>query len=109
MDACHQLVLVERLGHVVVGAEAETANLVLDAGHAGEDQDRCLDLGKPQGPQDLVSGHVRKIEVEQNDVVVVKFAEIDALFAQIRGVHVEAFRLQHQLDALSCGAVILDQ
>ena len=30
MDARHQLVLVERLGHVVVGAEAEAAHLVLD-------------------------------------------------------------------------------
>src|SRR5262245_20946538 len=31
MDAGHQLVLVEGLGHVVVGAEAEAAHLVLDA------------------------------------------------------------------------------
>jgi hypothetical protein len=48
MDAGDQLVLVERLGHVVVGAEAEAANLVFDAGHAGKDQDRRLDLGKAQ-------------------------------------------------------------
>jgi hypothetical protein len=68
-----------------------------------------LILGKPQASQDFVTGHVRKVQVEQNDVVVVQLAEIDALFAQIRGVHVEAFRLQHQLDALRCGAVILDQ
>jgi hypothetical protein len=40
VDACHQLVLVEWLGHVVIGAEAETLDLVLDAGEAGEDQDR---------------------------------------------------------------------
>jgi hypothetical protein len=51
MNAGNQLVLVERLGHVVVGAEAETAHLVLDAGHAGQDQDRGLDLGNPQRPR----------------------------------------------------------
>ena len=42
VDARDQLVLVERLGHVVVGAEAETFDLVLDAGEAGQDQDRVL-------------------------------------------------------------------
>ena len=42
VDAGHELVLVERLGHVVVGAEAEAAHLVLDAGKAGEDEDRRL-------------------------------------------------------------------
>src|SRR5450759_43454 len=42
VDACHQLVLVEWFGHVVVGAEAETLDLVLDAGEAGEDQDLSL-------------------------------------------------------------------
>src|SRR5215471_19708137 len=40
VDARHQLVLVEWLGHVVVGAEAEALDLVLDAGEAGEDEDR---------------------------------------------------------------------
>src|SRR3569832_1113261 len=44
VDARDQLVLVERLGHVVVGAEAEALDLVLNAGEAGEDQDRRLDL-----------------------------------------------------------------
>jgi hypothetical protein len=37
VDARDQLVLVERLGHVVVGTEAEPAHLVLDAAKAGKD------------------------------------------------------------------------
>jgi hypothetical protein len=45
VNARHQLSLVERLGHVVVGAEAEAFDLVPDAGEAGEDQNRGLDLG----------------------------------------------------------------
>jgi translation initiation factor IF-1 len=45
----------------------------------------------PQGPQNLVAGHVRQVEVQQDDVVIVELAEVDTLFAQIGGVHVEAF------------------
>ena len=36
VDTGDQFVLVERLGHIVVGAEAETPYLVLDAGEARE-------------------------------------------------------------------------
>src|SRR3974390_1704611 len=53
VDARYQLVLVERLGHVVVGAEAETLYLVLDAGEAGKDQDRRLHLGDAQAAPKL--------------------------------------------------------
>ena len=70
--ARHQLVLVERLNHVVVGTEAETPDLVLDAGKPGEDQNRCLHLGDAQRPQHLEAGHVRQVQVEQDDVVVVE-------------------------------------
>jgi hypothetical protein len=45
-----------------------------------------LTLESRKRPQHFVTGHVRKVQVEQNDVVIIKFAEIDALFAQIRGV-----------------------
>jgi hypothetical protein len=53
MGARHQLVLVERLGHVVVRAETEALDLVIDTGEPREDQDRCLDLGHPQGSEHL--------------------------------------------------------
>ena len=109
VDAGDQLVLVERLGHVVVGAEAETLHLVLDAGHAGEDQDRRLHLGDAQRAQDLVARHVGQVQVEKDDVVVVELAEVDALFAEIRRVDVEVLGLQHQLDALRSCAVVFDQ
>src|SRR5262245_20449723 len=58
VDARHQFVLVEWLGHVVVGAEAETAHLVLDAGEAGEDQDRRLHFRDAQAAQNLETRHV---------------------------------------------------
>lgn len=108
VDAGNQFVLVERLGHIVVGAETEAAHLVLDAGHAGEDEDGRLDLGQTQGPQDFIAGHIRQVEVEEDDIVVVEFAEIDTLFAQIRRINIEAFRLEHQLDALGRRTIVFD-
>ena len=89
MNAGHEFVLMERLGEIVVGAVTQAPHLVLDAGHAGEDQDRRLDLGHSQRPQDLIAGHVGQIQVQQDDVVVVELAEIDPFLAQVRHVDVE--------------------
>jgi hypothetical protein len=54
----------KRLGQVVVGAEAEAANLVLDAGEARQDQDGRLDLGNPKRLQHFVARHVGQVEVK---------------------------------------------
>src|SRR5207253_221436 len=70
VDARDQLVLVERLGHVVVGSEAEPAHLVLNAAEPGEDQYRGLHLRHPQRAQNLVPGHVGKVQIEQYDIVI---------------------------------------
>src|SRR5262249_22053277 len=94
---------------VVVGAEAQTPHLVLDAGQAGEDEDWGRYLGDAERLQDLVSGHVRQVKVEKDNVVVIELAEVDALLAQVRGVDVKPLGLEHQLDALRCCAVVLDQ
>src|SRR6185437_1541332 len=109
MDASDQLVLVEGLGHVVVGAEAETAHLVFDAGETAQDEDWGLHLGDAQGAEHLVAAHVGQVQVKQDDVVVIELAEIDALFAEVRRVHVETFGFEHQLDALRRRAVVLNQ
>src|SRR5262249_43202542 len=95
--------------HVVIGAEAETSDLVLDPREAGEDQDGCLHLGDAKRAQHLDAGHVRQVQIEQDDVVVVELAEINAFFAQVGGVDVKSLRLQHQLNRLSGGAVVLNQ
>jgi hypothetical protein len=61
VDAGDQFVLVEGLGHVVVGADAETLDLVLDAGEAGEDQNGGLDLRHPKLLEHVVAGHVGQL------------------------------------------------
>src|SRR6201996_2412275 len=109
VDAGDQFFLVEGLGHVVVGAGAETLYLVLDAGEAGEDQNGSLDLRHPKLLEHVVAGHVGQVEVEKDNVVVVEFTEIDALFAKVRRVDVKALGFQHQFDRLRDGAVIFYQ
>ena len=83
LHAGDELVLVKRLGQVIVGSIAQTFDPALDPGQARQDQDRCLDPGKAQAPQDFVAGHVRQVQVEENDVVIVELAEIEALLAQL--------------------------
>jgi len=97
------------LGQVVIGSDAETFHLVLGAGETRQDQDRRLHLGDAQGAQHLEPGHVREVQIEQNDVVVVEFSEIDAFFAKVGRIDVETLRLQHQLDRLSRGGIVLNQ
>ena len=109
VDAGDQFVLVEGLGHVVIGTDAEALDLILDAGEAGEDQNGGLDLRNPQLLEHVVAGHVGQIEVEKDDVVVVQFAEIDAFLPEIRRIDVEALGFEHQFDRLRDCAVIFNQ
>src|SRR5690606_30255683 len=109
MDPRDQFVLVKRLGHVVVRAKPESAHLVLDSSHARENENRCLDLRQTQGPQDFIAGHIRQVQIKQNDVVIIELTEIHALFAQIRSIDIEALGLQHQFNALCSCTVILDK
>ncbi len=109
MDSGDQLVAVERLGDVIVGAEAECADLAVHLVEAGQDQDRSADLGGPQLLQHVIAVHIRQIEVEKDDVVIVQLAEIEALFAKIGRVDVEAFGAEHQFDALGGRGLVFDQ
>ncbi len=108
VDSRHQLVFVERLGEIIIGAVAEAAHFVFNPGHAGENENRRLDFGQSQSPEDFVARHVRQIQVEENNVVVVELAEIDPFLAEISDIDVEILRLEHQFDALRRCSVVLD-
>jgi hypothetical protein len=53
--------------------------------------------------------HVGQVEVEADDVVIVELAEVQALFAKVGRVDVEAFGGEHQLDALGGRRLVFDQ
>jgi hypothetical protein len=40
-------------------------------------------ISTPEAAEHVVTGHIRQVEVEQNNVVVVKL-EIDAFFSEVR-------------------------
>jgi len=109
MNAGDQFVLVERLGHVIVGAKPKATNLILDPDHAGENEDRGRNLGNAQRFQDIEAAHIRQVQIQQDNVVVIELAEVYPLLAKVRRVNVEAFRLQHELDALRGCAVIFNE
>jgi hypothetical protein len=109
MDAGDQLVAVERLGHIVVGAEAQRADLGIHLADAGKDQHGRADLGDPKLLQNVIAVHVRQIEVQADDVVIVELPEVQALLAQVSRINVEAFPGQHQLDAFGSRRLVFDQ
>src|SRR5262245_11430288 len=83
LDAGDQLALVERLGQVVVGPEAEALDFVVEFGKSRKNQDRRVDAGRAQPAQDLVTIDVWQHDIEKNDVVVVKLADLEAIFPQV--------------------------
>src|SRR4051812_28325010 len=94
-----QFVFVEGLGHGVVCAHAERANLVLDPGKTGEDED-----GRLYQLEGSATHRSREVQVQKDDVVVVDLRELDGLMAKVRNVRIEALRFQHELEALRDGA-----
>jgi hypothetical protein len=109
MDAGDELVAVERLGDVIVGAEAKRADLGVHLADARQDQHRSADLGDPKLLQHVVAVHVRKVQIEADDVVIVELAEVQALLAQVGRIDVEAFAGQHQFDALRRRRLVFNQ
>jgi hypothetical protein len=53
--------------------------------------------------------HVGQVQVEQDDVVIIQLAQIQALFPEVRRIDVETFGRQHKLDRLCRGRFIFDQ
>jgi hypothetical protein len=80
VDARDQLLPVEGLGHVVVGAKPKP--LSFDSVLSSPDEDGRLDLGEAQLAQHLVPVHVGKVQVQQDQVVVVELGEIDPLLPE---------------------------
>ncbi len=103
------LFAVERLGDVVVGAKAEAADLRVHFRNARQDQHRRLHLGDAQLREHVVAVHVRQVQVEQDDIVIIQLAQIEAFLAQVGGLDVERFRAEHQFDGLRGRRLVFDQ
>ena len=65
----HELLQLERLGEVVVGAELEPGGLVVKPVGGGKHQDRHAATGSDDAMGDLVTGGPGNVAVEDGDVV----------------------------------------
>ena len=107
LNTGHQLALIEGFRQVIIGAEAQALNLVIKFRQAGQDQDRCAHPRLTEAAQHLVPVDIRQDQVEQDNVVIIEFADLNAVFAKVGGIDNIAGRRQHQRDAFrGCGIIL---
>ena len=56
-----------------------------------------------------MSVHVRQVQVQQDQVVIIKFRQIDPLLAQVSGIDVQVGMGQHQFDAARGSWIVFDK
>src|SRR3546814_12680205 len=79
MGACDEFAPVEGLGQIVVGADAEAADLAVRFGEPREDEDGCVDARRTQPAQNLEAVDVREHQVEADKIVFVQLADLEAV------------------------------
>jgi hypothetical protein len=109
LDARHELVAMEGLDQVVVGAQGERLHLRIDEAGSGKHQNGRTHLGRAQRLDDVEAADVGKLKVADNHVILVELAQLDAFFAKIGRVNVERPGFEHQLDAVRHRTVVFDQ
>ena len=110
LHACHQLVGVEGLHHVLVGAHllrADDVRLVRLRGDHDDDGARQLGI-RAQGAQHLEAVHVVHDDVADDDRGPVGLRERDAVGALPRGEHVEAAVREDEGEELEERLVVVD-
>ena len=100
---------VKRLGQVIVGAVTQPFDFFVRFGQAGQNQHRRFDFGRTQAFEHFVSVHVGQHQVENDDVIVIKLADFQSVFAQIRRIYDHSFFFQHGFNALRNRIVVFNQ
>src|SRR5215472_1192260 len=109
LDTRDQFAPIERFSQEIVGAETKPFDLMVKLNEAGEDQYRRAYARRAQAPQYFVPVDVGKHQIEENDVVIIELADLQAILAEIGRVANEVFLAEHHLDA-GCGCrIILDK
>ena len=109
LDAGLQFFAVEGLGHIVVCPETKAAQLAFCIVRACQDQDRRIDARKAQVTQNLHPVHVGQVQIQQDQVIVIKLGQIDAFLAHVGQEHVVAGRRQHQFDRTCRAGIVFYQ
>ena len=109
LDARDQLTLVEGLGQIIVGADAQSLDLVVQFRQAGQDQDRCGDAGGAKTAQNLIAVDVRQHQIQNDYVVVIQLSDLQPILTEIGGIDDEALGVQHQFNTFCDRGVVFDQ
>ena len=107
-DPRDQLGEVERLGEVVVGADAETLDAILERPGRGQHQHPARAAVGDQRPADLVAVDAGKVAVEHDHVIVGERDAPERLAAVEREVDGHALAAQHGRHGLGEPRMILD-
>ena len=106
-DPREQLLALERLRQVVVGAGVEAADAVLGLGASGQHQDRHVAL-RAQAAADLDAVEAGQAEVEHDEVRDEAGGDVERLDAVGRGAHLVALVAQRAAQDVGDLLVVLD-
>ena len=105
----HELLELERLGEVVVGAELEPGGLVVEPVGGGEHEDRHAAAGVHDVLGDLVAGRGGDVAVEDGDVVGVDDQQLHRGGAVTGDVGGDRLQAEAVADGLRQQGFVLDQ
>ena len=108
LDAGLQLVQIEGLGQVVVGAGLQKGNLVGGGDARRDDDDGQRAIGAADGAHDLLAGHAGQHEIGDNDVRALLAQKQETLGAREGLAAPVAATLQMRADHLVDRGVVLD-
>src|SRR5262245_19510232 len=77
LDAREQLIEIEGLGEIVVGADAQAFDLVLERVHSGQHENRRVVSLLAQALADIVAVHIGQHQIEHDHVEFARLGEID--------------------------------
>src|SRR3954453_3272675 len=106
-QAGEQLLALERLDEVVVGARVEPLHARLDRVARGQHEDRHV-VGGAQAARDLDAVELRQAEVEDHEVRVVRGGLVERCLPAAAEAHVVAVQAQRALEHLRDLVVVLD-
>ena len=105
----HELLELEGLGEVVVGAELEPGGLVVEPVGGGEHEDRHAAAGGDDASGDLVAGGPGDVAVEDGDVVGVDAQQLQGGVAVAGDVGGDRFQAEAVADGLGHVGLVLDE
>ena len=106
-DARLQLRQMEGLCQIVIGAGIQTRHLILHLAASREDQHRCLSVGLPQGAQHRHSVLFRQVQIQQHQIVPLRFQQLQRLLAVVAAIHAVGRPPQAAGDGVAQGALVL--